>query len=253
MTIVIIEDEQLTTKHLTETILKADPEAQIIATLSSVKEAIAWFKNNENPDLIFSDIQLGDGLSFEIFKSVSSSTPVIFCTAYDEYALNAFKVNSIDYILKPFTLKTIVNALSKYNELKKNFSRKIIQYESILQLFEDKQKQKKGSVLVYFKDKILPIKTSEIAIFYIQNEITYLITFDQKNYSINKTLEELERITGNDFYRANRQFLINRKAVREASQYFARKLSITLTIPFKETITVNKVKVIDFLNWLSES
>jgi two-component system, LytTR family, response regulator LytT len=252
MTIVIIEDEQLTTDHLAKTILKADPEAQIVARLRSVKESIAWFKNNENPDLIFCDIQLGDGLSFEIFKAVSSTTPVIFCTAFDEYALNAFKVHSIDYILKPFTLKTIVNALSKYNELKNNFSRKISQYEQILQLFEDKKKKIKGSVLVYYKDKILPVRTDEIALFYIQNEITHLITFDQTKYSINKTLEELERIIGNEFYRVNRQFLINRKAIREASQYFGRKLSITLTIPFKETITVNKVKVTEFLNWLSE-
>jgi len=253
MTIVIIEDEQLAIDHLAETILKAAPEAQITATLRSVKEAIAWFKNNESPDLIFSDIQLGDGLSFEIFKSISSTTPVIFCTAYDEYALNAFKVYGIDYILKPFTLKTIVNALSKYNALKNNFTKKILQYEHILQLFEDRKKQKKGSILVYYKDKIMPVKTSEIALFYIENEITHLITFDQKNYSINKTLEELEKNTGNEFYRVNRQFLINRKAIREASQYFARKLSITLTIPFKETITVNKVKVSDFLSWLSES
>jgi DNA-binding LytR/AlgR family response regulator len=253
MTIVIIEDEKLTADDLAETIVKADPKAQILASLSSVKEAIAWFRDNEKPDLIFSDIQLGDGLSFEIFKSISSTIPVIFCTAYDEYALNAFKVNGIDYILKPFTLATIVDALAKYNELKNNFSRKILQYEQILQLFEDKKKQKKGSVLVYYKDKILPVRTDDIALFYIENEITYLITFDQKNYSINKTLEELEKTIGNDFYRINRQFLINRKAIKEASQYFARKLSVTLTVPFKETITVPKVKVADFLDWLAES
>jgi two-component system, LytTR family, response regulator LytT len=253
MTIVIIEDEHLTADHLAKTIVKANPEAQIIAKLRSVKEAVAWFKNNENPDLIFCDIQLGDGLSFEIFKSVSCSTPVIFCTAYDEYALNAFKVNSIDYIVKPFTPKTVASALSKYNDLKNNFAKKIIQYELILQLFEDRKNQMKGSVLVYHKDKILPLKTVEIALFYIENEITYLITFDHTKYSINKTLEELEKMTGDEFYRVNRQFLINRKAIKEASRYFARKLSVTLTIPFKETIVVNKVKVTDFLYWLSEN
>ncbi len=252
MNIVIIEDEQLTADDLAETIQKADAKAQIIAILRSVREAILWFQNNEKPDLIFSDIQLGDGLSFEIFKSVSSTVPIIFCTAYDEYALNAFKVNGIDYILKPFTLTTINEALTKYNELKNNFSRKILQYEHILELFENKKTQQKGSVLVYQKDKIVPVKTNDIALFYIETEITWFITFDQKNYSINKTLEELEKITGDGFYRVNRQFLINRKAVREASQYFARKLSIHLTIPFKETIIVPKVKVTDFLSWLSE-
>ena len=251
MTIVIIEDEHLTAEDLAETILKADSKIVITAILNSVKEGINWFKNNEQPDLIFSDIQLGDGLSFEIFKSVSSTVPVIFCTAYDEYALNAFKVNGIDYILKPFTQDTIASALMKYNELKNNLSRKILQYEHILQLFEDKKKEQKGSVLVYHKDKILPVRTSDIALFYIENEITYFITFDQKIYPINKTMEELEKITGNGFYRINRQFLLNRKAVREASQYFARKLSVNLTIPFQQSIIVPKVKVTDFLNWLA--
>ena len=251
MKIVIIEDEQLTAEDLAETIQNIDSTVHIIASLRSVKEAINWFHNNDNPDLIFSDIQLGDGLSFEIFKAVKSTTPVIFCTAYDEYALHAFKVNGIDYILKPYTTETIAEALSKYNELKNNFSRKILQYEHILQLFEDKKKQKKGSVLVYYKDKILPVKTDDIALFYIENEITYLITFEQKEYSINKTLEDLEKITGDDFYRTNRQFLINRKAVKEVSQYFARKLSVSISVPFKEIITVSKLKVTDFLNWLS--
>jgi DNA-binding LytR/AlgR family response regulator len=252
MKIVIIEDEQLTADDLAETILKLAPDVQIVAQLNSVKEAIAWFKKNEHPDLIFSDIQLGDGLCFEIFAKQPITTPVIFCTAYDEYALNAFKTNGIDYILKPFDEQVIASALAKYKELERRFSGNTLQIDSILQLFEERKNQKKGSVLVYHKDKILPVKLGSIALFYIENEITYLTTFDQINYSINKTLEELEKISGNDFYRANRQYLINRKAIKEVSQYFARKLSLTLTIPFKETITVNKIKVSDFLNWLSE-
>ncbi len=253
MKIVIIEDEQFTANDLAKTILRHTPEAQIIAKLYSVEDAIAWFRKNEHPDLIFSDIQLGDGLCFDIFKDQSITTPVIFCTAYDEYALKAFKANGIDYILKPFDDEAIANALTKYKELGKRFLRNTSQFENILELFESRKKQNKGSILVYHKDKIFPVRIDNIALFYLENEITHMITFDQKSYTINKPLDELERITGSDFYRANRQNLVHRKAIKEASQYFARTLSVTLIIPFKETIKVNKVKVSDFLNWLSGS
>ena len=251
MKIVIIEDEQLTADDQAETILKVSPGAQIIARLSSVKDAVAWFRKNEQPDLIFSDIQLGDGLCFEIFRKHPVTTPVIFCTAFDEYALTAFKAHGIDYILKPFDEQTIAGALTRYKELERKFLGNNKQIETILQLFENRKNQKQGSVLVYHKDKILPIKLQDIALFYLEHEITYIITFGQKTFTISKSLEELEEIAGNSFYRANRQYLVNRKAIKEASQYFARKLSIALSIPFIETITVSKVKVPDFLNWLS--
>jgi len=252
MKIVIIEDEKLTADDLAEIILKVEHGAQIIASLSSVKEAILYFHKNKKPDLIFSDIQLGDGLSFEIFKAVAVSAPIIFCTAYDEYALNAFKTNGIDYILKPFTKKTIANALGKYKELRNNLSRSAINYETILELFGNKN-PKDASVLVYIKDKIIPVKTSDIALFYIENEITHFITFNQHRHIVNKALDELEAITGNNFYRANRQYLINRRAIKDASQYFHRKLLVNLLIPFTshEPITISKVKVTEFLNWLS--
>lgn len=251
MKIVIIEDEQLTADDLAETILKVAHDVQIVARLSSVKEAVLWFKRNEQPDLIFSDIQLGDGLCFEIFKKHPVTTPVIFCTAFDEYAITAFKAHGIDYILKPFDEQTIAGALTRYKELERKFLGNNQQIEKILQLFENRKNERQGSILVYHKDKILPIKLQDIALFYIEHEITYLITFGQKNFTINKSLEELEVIADNSFYRANRQYLVNRKAIKEASQYFARKLSITLFIPFSETITISKVKVPDFLNWLS--
>ncbi len=253
MKIAIIEDEKLTADDLAETILKVEPNAQIVTVLASVKEAVNYFQKNEKPDLIFSDIQLGDGLSFEIFKAVTVSTPVIFCTAYDEYALNAFKANGIDYILKPFTKKIIADALGKFQELRNTLSRTAINYETISELFGNRNNKQDASVLVYIKDKIIPVKTNDIAIFYIQNEITHLITFNQKIYTVNKTLDELETITGTIFYRANRQYLINRKAIQDASQYFHRKLLVNLSFSFtsEEPITVSKVKATDFLNWLS--
>jgi two-component system, LytTR family, response regulator LytT len=252
MKIVIIEDEQLTADDLAETILRIAPEVQIVSRLSSVKDSVSWFKKNEQPDLIFSDIQLGDGLCFEIFKKYPVTSPVIFCTAFDEYALAAFKANGIDYILKPFDEQTIASALVRYKDLEKMFLGNTRQIDKILQLFENRKNQKQSSVLVYHKDKILPVKLQDIALFFIEHEMTHIMTFTQKNFTINKTLEELEVFTGNSFYRANRQYLINRKAVKEVSQYFARKLSVSLSIPFSEIITISKAKVPDFLNWLSE-
>lgn len=251
MKIVIIEDEKLTADDLAETILKIVPDAKIISVLHSVSTAISWFLKNDDPDLIFSDIQLGDGLSFEIFKKISTNVPVIFCTAYDEYALKAFDANGIDYILKPFDKSTIEAAFNKYNRLKNKFSENSSALDNVIQLFENKKKHNQGSVLVYHKDKIVPVRLEDIALFYIENEITYLLTFAQKSYTINKTIEELEKIASDDFFRVNRQFLVNRKAIKEASHYFARKLSLTLTIPYKETITVSKLKVSEFLDWLS--
>ena len=253
MRIVIIEDEQFAAESLAETIVEVAPAAKIIAILQSVKEAITWFRKHDAPDLVFSDIQLGDGLSFELFKSISVNAPFIFCTAYDEYALAAFKANGIDYILKPFTTKNIMAALDRYQALQQSFSRQQVPYEAIVALFENRKAPKATSVLVHYQDKIMPVKLEEIALFYIENNVTHLLTFNQKTYCINKTLEELELITGNDYFRTNRQCLINRQAIKDASRYFSRKLTVNITIPFKEAITISKVKVPEFLDWLSGS
>jgi two-component system, LytTR family, response regulator LytT len=251
MKIVIIEDEKLTATNLAETIMMVVHGAQITSILSSVQSAITWFQHNEQPDLIFADIQLGDGLCFDIFKAVTINAPVIFCTAFDEYALKAFDANGIDYILKPFDKKSISDAFQKYHNLKVSFSGEVVRLDQIIQLIEKERKQIKTSVLVFRQDKIIPVRFTDIAIFYIENEITKLVTFDHKTYTINKTMEKVEEIAPDDFFRVNRQFLINHKAIKDASQYFGRKLSVSLTIPFTGTITVSKNNVTAFLNWLS--
>jgi len=237
MRIVIIEDEQHTARDLAACIKKAEPAAEIVATLGSVREADTFFNDSPSIDLIFSDIQLGDGLSFTLFDQSANKTPVIFCTAYDEYALHAFKTAGIDYILKPFTTKTIAASLAKYKDLKDRFATTHL--------------PEQRSILVYHKDKITPVRLSDIALFYLKHELTHLVTFDEKQYFLNHSLEELEKLTAGVFYRANRQSLINRAAIRDVSQYFGRKLLINLTIPFPEKITVGKVKASTFLSWLS--
>ena len=253
MRVVIIEDEQHTAKDLEICIRKAEPSVEIVATLSSVREAAVFFKDAPELDLIFSDIQLGDGLSFGLFETIGNKTPVIFCTAYDEYALQAFKAAGIDYILKPFTAKSIAASLAKYNHLQEKLSRNTPSYKNIMELFSNAKAREQKSVLVYHKEKITPIRIGDIAIFYLQHELTHLLTLDNQHYFVNHTLEELEKMTSGLFYRANRQSLVHRNAIRDVSQYFGRKLLINLTIPFSEKITVGKVKSASFLAWLANS
>lgn len=253
MNIVIIEDEGLVADELELNIKRLVNEQVDVVQLRSVREAIAYFKKSEAPDLIFSDIQLGDGLSFEIFVAVPVSVPVIFCTAYDEYALDAFKANGIDYILKPFTLHTLDHALQRYRQLKQIFSSdQTPQYDALMQLLANPETQTAASVLVYHQDKIIPVKLQDVAMFYLENEITHLLTFSGKNYYPNKNLDELERLSGKNFFRANRQYLVCRDVVTDVSSFFSRKLLLNLNIPFAEKVIVSKGKAAQFLSWLTK-
>jgi len=252
MKLVIIEDEKVTARDLAQTIEQLFPQAQIVKILTTVKESIGYFSEGNNADLIFSDIQLGDGQSFEIFSKVEIGVPVIFCTAFDEYALHAFKANGIDYILKPFTTEAVAAAINKYLSFKGQAAENAFSYKTLEQLFIPKKTAGSGAVLVYQKDKILPIALSNIAFFYLKNGVVNLTTFDKKNYLINKNMEELGKMTEPLFFRANRQFLVNRKSVLDASSYLSRKLSVTLSVPTQESITISKEKIPQFLDWLTQ-
>lgn len=253
MKILIIEDEKVTAKDLALTIKQLYPFSNVVATLGTVKESISYFRNGTDADLVFSDIQLGDGLSFEIFSKVAITIPVIFCTAFDEYALQAFGANGIDYILKPFTTETVAGAIQKYLNFRGQFAENRPPYEALEQIFALGKKQDPGAVLVFYKDKILPVAIHQIAYFYLNKGVVQLTTFEQKCYSINKNMEELGKITAPLFFRTSRQFLVNRKAVKEASNYLSRKLSVSLSVPVSETITVSKEKMQPFLEWLTQS
>lgn len=253
MKLVIIEDEKVTARDLAQTIMQLFPQAQILKILTTVRESIDYFTGGGGADLVFSDIQLGDGLSFEIFSRVETTSPVIFCTAFDEYALRAFKANGIDYILKPFTTDAVAAAINKYLSFSGKVEEKAVPYKVLEELFIVKKAMDPGAVLVYQKDKILPIALTNIAFFYLKNGVVQLKTLDKKNYLINKTMDELGAITEPLFFRANRQFLVNRKAVVDASSYLSRKLSVTLCVPTEESITVSKEKMTQFLDWLTQS
>lgn len=254
MNIVIIEDERVLGEDLERSINKLMNEPVNIVQLRSVKESIAYLKTGTKPDLIFSDIQLGDGLSFEIFAKAEVRVPIIFCTAYNEYALDAFKVNGIDYILKPFTEKTLDRALNKYIQLKGMFSTNLpVQYQELMEQLSAMSQAKPSSILVYFQDKILPIRMVDIALFQLVNDTVHLHTFSGQTYYANKSLEELEKLTAGHFFRANRQFLVCRKSIIDASSFLSRTLSLNISIPINEKVTVSKGRVSAFLEWLAKT
>lgn len=250
MNILIIEDEIKAATSLATLIGKIKPEARIVAQLQSVKSSVAWLSENEQPDLIFMDIQLSDGLSFNIFKAAKVSAPVVFCTAYDEYTLEAFKANGVDYVLKPFSQQDIENAFKKVDELKNFFQQNPLPQLNDL-LAKVAGPAGKKNFLVFKQNKYLNIATDTIAFFYIKHEATMIKTFDQQEYSINQSLDQIySLLSPEQFFRLNRQYLINFHAVKEVEHYFARKLLVNLTIPTPEKLLVNKEKVQNFLTWM---
>jgi two-component system, LytTR family, response regulator LytT len=254
MKIVIIEDEKLTAKDLAKTIKGIDSDIEIVALLHSVEEAIDFFKTNPDLDLIFSDIELGDGLSFEIFEKVNNQTPIIFCTAFNEYALEAFRTVGIDYLLKPFSKKMVEKSLEKYHSLKEKLAPQEDTIPNLMSLLKSQLfPTKTPSVIMQQGDKIIPLEGDKIALFYIEENSVLAFTFDQKSHLLSQKLDVLEKTFYPTFFRANRQFLVNRKAIKDASHYFNRKIAINLTLPFDEKIIVGKLKVTAFLDWLANS
>jgi DNA-binding LytR/AlgR family response regulator len=246
MNIVLIEDEKLVSDDLADILQSLDGNITISKTISSVKEAVHYFKNNSSPQLIFSDIQLGDGYSFEIFKELQTTTPVIYCTAFNQHSLKAF-------VLKPYSKHTIKQALDKYQALKQTFAlQQQINYDQLLAAITNQTPPKPQTLLVNYKNKIIPVKISDIAFFTIEHKATAMITLQNQQFTINHTLDELELICGVSFFRANRQFLINKAAVKEVLHYGLRKLFVHLHVATHEDVVINKVKTTAFLNWLKE-
>jgi DNA-binding LytR/AlgR family response regulator len=229
-----------------------EPDAEIVKLLHSADEAIEYLSSN-SVDLIFSDIQLGDGLSFRIFDKVENHAPIIFCTAFNEYALDAFKSAGIDYLLKPFSKATVAKALEKYQKLKSTFAKPSHDFSHLLKEIERNITKKGSSIVIRQGDKIIPLDSANVALFFIENENTYAYTFDQKKILVNEKMEQLEASFSPLFFRANRQFLINRKAVKDASNSFNRKITINLNVPFKEPIEVGKLKTTEFMEWLASN
>ncbi len=250
MKVIIIEDEKLAANHLEKMITKYDPAIEVLAKLESVEDSIEWFTNNANPDLIFLDIHLDDGLSFSIFEKVKVNSPIIFTTAYDEYAIKAFKMKSIDYLLKPIMPEELYHAIDKYKEWKKPEGGSI-DMQSLVDLISKKEPVYKSRFSIAVGEKIKSVGIEQVAYFYSTQGITFLVTYDNLHYPIDLSLEQLgEQLDPKDFFRINRQFLIKLKSIRHVHVYPKSRLKIELNPPYDGEIFVSIDKVTRFKAWL---
>jgi DNA-binding LytR/AlgR family response regulator len=253
MKVLIIEDELQTARDLKHSIEALRPRFNVQAILDSVESGFEWFSCHESPDLIFSDIQLGDGLAFEIFKRISISCPVIFCTAYDEYAIKAFQHNGIGYLLKPVNESQLAKSLDKVDLLTRasDYYFDISLLQKLLCELESATKPFKSNFLVSYREKMIPINIDEISCFSIDKSLARLHTNDNRIFLVSYTLDYLESIINPRlFYRANRQWLVSYNAIREIEHYFDRKLLIKLHLSGLEPLIVSKAKSSDFLQWM---
>lgn len=247
--VVIVEDETAAAANLRHMLQDIEPDAQVVAVLESVAESVEFFSEPQGVDVVFMDIHLADGDSFRIFQSVDIAVPIIFTTAYDEYALQAFKVNSIDYLLKPFKVEELRAALEKLDRL--TASERNIQREQREAMIEEHSVDVLQTMLVRYKDKIIPLKMSDVAFFYTFAERVTVTTLSGDSYPVDKTLEMLAReLPQDDFFRANRQFIIARQAVKDVAVWFGSRLALNLTMETPERIIISKARVPEFKLWL---
>jgi DNA-binding LytR/AlgR family response regulator len=254
MTTLIIEDEKPAARLLQRKLEKLNIAVETM--LHSVEESIDWFSNNEHPDLIFLDIQLSDGLSFEIFEKIDIKSAIIFTTAYDEYALKAFKLNSIDYLLKPIDEDDLDVAVTKFkSRLPKPESENRnlqLDFEQIRKMLSNPfEKNYKKRFTVKIGQHLKVITTDEIECFFSENKGTYIHTFDNRDYLIDSTLEILEQELDNkDFFRVSRKFIVPLKAIKEIQVYTNSRLKVILPTYKEDEVIVSREKVQDFKNWL---
>ena len=248
MKVLIIEDEAKAAKGLIKTLSEIDNAIRILAVLGSVKDVLEWFEQNNEPDLIFSDIQLSDGLCFDIYRNIQITKPIIFCTAFDEYLMDAFDTCAVSYLLKPISKQDIKEALTKYETMQAAF-----QDSSMDKLLAQIKPSYKTTLLINYKEKVIPVQTKNIAFFYWNGNVLIFHTLNNEKYTYPCSVDEMEKMLNPDlFYRANRQYLINRYAILNAERYFAHKILVKLSVEVPEIILVTKTKVTAFFNWLGK-
>lgn len=251
MRAIIVEDETLAAQNL-KGILNEIGTIDVIATLESVNETVAWFTHNDPPAILFLDIHLADGSAFEIFDRVKIDCPVIFTTAYDEYALKAFKVNSIDYLLKPIDINSVRKSLDKYMRMTGGDGKKEIDLQNLASYFKKNLVYRDNFLVPVKGDKLIPLNTDDIAYIFIDFGTVKAISYDNKTYNMDNTLDELEGMINSDmFFRANRQFIISRKAIKDIDLWFNRRLSVNLKVSLPEKILISKTRVPEFKSWFA--
>lgn len=251
MNVLIIEDEESAFENLKRILLEIDPAINIVFWLQSVEQSINWFKTNDFPDLIFLDIQLSDDLSFKIFESVEVTSPIVFTTAFDEYAIKAFELNSIDYILKPISKSSIERSIVKY---KSGINRPPKSYDSLIQDLKSVSvgQSYKERFLVNKADELLIVPTASISYFFKDND-TYIVLKNGDRYAVKFTLDELINLLDPiQFYRINRQMIVSITAISKITLWFKGKLKLRLIPEFDDTVFVSREGATNFKAWMDK-
>ncbi len=249
--ILIFEDEQLSAERLEQLLARLDQNLEVVEVLSSVKQGVAWFKSNPNPDLILMDIHLTDGSCFELFNQVVIDVPVIFTTAYDEYAIKAFKVNSVDYILKPIDFEELVAAFEKFNKYRSQQPQ--VQSQLIQTLYEQisREGKYKQRFLVKLGEQLKRIESKDIAYFLFEDGLVWANSTSKLRLPMDYSLEQLEQMLDpRDFFRINRKMLINLESVQKIHTYYNSRLKLVLQPDMGKDIIVSRERVSDFKEWI---
>jgi two-component system, LytTR family, response regulator len=255
MKTVIVEDEPLIARDLQKMLHQVAPDAEVLATLGSLAAAKAWFASHPEPDLILMDIQLSDGVSFDLFSQVSLSCPIIFTTAYNEYAIRAFKVNSIDYLLKPVDSEDLQTALDKFRKLRlptTDFGQQLAALIRDLRPSEPVKPLFKERFMAHFKNTLMPVPAEKVG-YFVKNELIYLVTSDhQKLVTDYDAMDEIEQqVNPVHFFRANRQYIIRLESVAHYKTHYNGKLIVKLQSPLNVEVEVSREKASEFRKWLS--
>jgi two-component system LytT family response regulator len=252
MKIAIIEDEERAVQQLKSLLPETIPAADVVAVIDTVEESVAWLGNRPAVDLIFLDIHLADGACFSIFQQCKIDIPVIFTTAYDQYAIKAFEVNTIDYLLKPVRKERLQQALDKFQRLNDR-QQGTLPEQQLQQITREitKASSYKRHFLIPHKDRLIPVQADDFAFFEIKGGVVRGITFDKKHWLLEESLDELtEELHPEAFYRANRQFLVSRKAIKEIEYYFNGRFCLHLSPNPEEPVLVSKAKAGKFREWM---
>jgi len=254
MKILIVEDEDLEVKKLMKNLLSVSENAEIVGVTDSIKTTVEWLHENPHPDLILMDIELADGQSFEIFNLTEVKSPVIFTTSYDEFALKAFKVNSLDYLLKPVQKEELQAALNKYQKLKVS-SEGNVNLDNLVKGLQQKLKPKsfRKRFLVKHAQKLASIEISDIAYFYSDGRLNFFKTNDNKKYVVDYTMDEMEEMLDPEkYFRISRSFYVSIDSVEKIDDYFGNRLILGLKPAVDKEALVSREKVTDFKNWLGK-
>lgn len=250
MKVLIFEDEALTAERLINLLKKHDPGIEVLGVLQTVKSGIKWFKTNSLPDLVFMDIHLADGSGFEILSNIKVDVPVIFTTAYDKYAIQAFKVNSIDYLLKPIDFNELKNAISKFNSL---IGKPQLNGDTFKYFIDKMANPYKQRFLIKSGDIMKFVNTTDIAYFVFDEDYVYAYKTDSKHYIIDDSIEKLEKLLNpNDFFRINRKMIISLQSIVDIHKYFNGRVKLKLKPDIQFDAIVSREKTSDFKKWLNK-